>query len=152
MRTNLSWLATGRRTFFGFGRLSVASGFESDLVQRLGLTPTGQVEVNHAGGVSQLPTYVVNLLLPNNVGIVGVVVTELQTAPDFGAIIGMDIIARGDLAITNVGNRTTVSFRFPSIKEIDYVVEANVQKYAGIGRNAPCPCGKGKKFKKCCKP
>ena len=25
-----------------------------------------------------------------------------------------------------------------------------VNPYAGIGRNDPCPCGSGKKFKKCC--
>ena len=25
-----------------------------------------------------------------------------------------------------------------------------VRKYAKIGRNDPCPCGSGKKYKKCC--
>lgn len=39
-------------------------------------------------------------------------------------------------------------------KELDHVLNG-VQKpyvnpYAGIGRNDPCPCGSGKKFKKCC--
>ena len=28
--------------------------------------------------------------------------------------------------------------------------ESYVNPYAGIGRNDPCPCGSGKKFKKCC--
>lgn len=28
--------------------------------------------------------------------------------------------------------------------------EPYVNPYAGIGRNDPCPCGSGKKFKKCC--
>ena len=41
-----------------------------------------------------------------------------------------------------------------SPKELDHVLNG-VQKpyvnpYAGIGRNDPCPCGSGKKFKKCC--
>ena len=27
---------------------------------------------------------------------------------------------------------------------------AGVSKQASVGRNAPCPCGSGKKFKKCC--
>lgn len=25
-----------------------------------------------------------------------------------------------------------------------------VKKYAGTGRNEPCPCGSGRKYKKCC--
>lgn len=28
--------------------------------------------------------------------------------------------------------------------------ETFVKKYSDIGRNDPCPCGSGKKFKKCC--
>jgi len=28
----------------------------------------------------------------------------------------------------------------------------NDPRYAGVGRNDPCPCGSGKKFKKCCGP
>lgn len=41
-----------------------------------------------------------------------------------------------------------------SIKELDHLIngvqEPNINPYVGIGRNAPCPCGSGKKFKKCC--
>ena len=41
-----------------------------------------------------------------------------------------------------------------SPKELDHMLNG-VQKpyvnpYAGIGRNDLCPCGSGKKFKKCC--
>ena len=55
----------------------------------------------------------------------------------------------------NVGGLTWMTFRTPSIQSIDYVVEANRIRYAGVGRNNPCPCGKkdssGKpvKFKHC---
>ncbi|HIT54889.1 TPA: SEC-C domain-containing protein, partial [Candidatus Galligastranaerophilus intestinigallinarum] len=28
--------------------------------------------------------------------------------------------------------------------------EENENKFKNIGRNDPCPCGSGKKFKKCC--
>lgn len=41
-----------------------------------------------------------------------------------------------------------------SIKELDHLIngvqEPYINPYAGIGRNDPCPCGSGKKFKKCC--
>ena len=33
---------------------------------------------------------------------------------------------------------------------LGWVPEPYVNPYAGIGRNDPCPCGSGKKFKKCC--
>lgn len=111
--------------------------------------------VNHAGGSSLSNTYLVNLHLPNGVGIVGVPVTELGETTLFGVIVGMDIIIRGDFAITNTNGQTWVSFRVPSIQGIDYVQEAQKIRYAGVGRNDPCPCGKtdaiGKpiKFKKC---
>lgn len=125
--------------------------------QALGLPPSGIADMKHAGGASVYPTYVVNMLLPNNVLIAGVPVIQCDNiVGDFGAIVGMDIICRGDFSITNVAGRTAMSFRFPSISTIDYVAEANALKYAGVNRNAPCPCGatgpdgKPIKFKKCC--
>jgi uncharacterized protein len=30
------------------------------------------------------------------------------------------------------------------------MAQAAVREHAAIGRNQPCPCGSGKKFKKCC--
>ncbi len=124
-------------------------------VDQLHLTPTGTAIVNHAGGSSQTNTYLVNFLLPPNVRVVGVMVTECpQTSGDFGAIIGMDVICKGDFSITNCDNRTCMSFRIPSISRIDYVQEANRinrGEYAKVGRNDPCPCGKrnskGKRIK-----
>lgn len=123
----------------------------------LGLVPIGAATVNHAGGSSQANTYLTNFILPNKVGVAGVLVTECPNiAGDFGAIIGMDIITQGDLSITNVNGETWMTFRTPSVQTIDYVVEANRIKFAGVGRNEPCPCGKkdssGKrlKFKRCC--
>lgn len=118
-------------------------------VAALNLTPVGTTIVNHAGGSSPSNTYMVNFILPNNVTITGVLVSQCSdTAGHFGAIIGMDIICTGDFSITNVGNETCMSFRIPSIKTIDYVEEA---KNSGKpSRNALCPCGSGKKYKRCC--
>ena len=30
------------------------------------------------------------------------------------------------------------------------MIEAQLRKAEDVGRNDPCPCGSGKKFKKCC--
>jgi predicted aspartyl protease len=126
------------------------------VVADLELKPTGQVKIQHAGGASDNLTYVVNIGLPNNVAIVGVLVSECPNiVGNFDALIGMDIITNGDFAITNTDNLTVMSFRIPSIECIDYVRVAERLRFAGVGRNDPCPCGqldlRGKpvKFKRC---
>lgn len=81
--------------------------------------------------------------------VAGVRVSEVPPQPGFEVIVGMDVIAQGDFSITSVDGKTCVSYRYPSIKEIDYVAEAERIRYAGVGRNDPCPCGSGEKFKKC---
>ena len=71
----------------------------------------------------------------------------------------MDIIALGDFVITNKDQNTVFSFRTPSTECIDFSEQINSAKAAsavtpkpfpGTGRNAPCPCGKPKKYKNCC--
>ena len=83
---------------------------------------------------------------------------------NFDVLIGMDIIGSGDFAITNHKGKTVFSFRIPSIGRIDFVNPNNttifleekpekIQKAPAnikVGRNAPCPCGSGLKYKKCC--
>ena len=133
-----------------------ASGsvISQDIARALNLTPVGATNVQHAGGTSISPTHLVNFYLPHGMTMVGALVTEFPAQPQFGAIIGMDIIALGDFAITNVGGETVMSFRVPSIEVVDYVVEANQiqkaqMKYPKVGANDPCPCGSGKKYKRC---
>ena len=118
----------------------------------LGLIPTGKVISNHAQGQSTVNTYLVNLYLPNNLVIPNVRVTECADTDTFGVIVGMDVITGGDFSVTNVGGKTVVTFRMPSISTLDYVQEANDTKsklFAKAERNDPCPCGSGKKFKQC---
>lgn len=99
----------------------------------------------------------VNFLLLNGVGVAGVQVTEFDSPPGgIGAIVGMDVIIRGDFSITNLNKKTWMSFKIPSTHQVDYVIDANRINNADVNRNDPCPCGKrdenGKpvKFKKCC--
>ncbi|MFA7402182.1 MAG: SEC-C metal-binding domain-containing protein [Bacteroidales bacterium] len=119
----------------------------------LNLKPISISKVSHANGISLANVYLINIYLPNNLVIPSVRVTECaDNAGNFGVIIGMDVITMGDFSITNYDSKTTVSFRIPSIKTIDYVEEANKLKesnYNKIGRNDPCPCGSNKKYKYC---
>lgn len=117
------------------------SVLSSSLVTALALPPVGTTKVNHAGGTGSSPTYLVNFMLPNGVGIAGVLVTEFPAfAGSFESIIGMDIISRGDFALTHANGKSCMSFRIPACEEIDYVAVANKITFAGVGRNDPCPC------------
>ena len=122
---------------------STGSVLTKAVVGSLSLVPVGRVNVQHFGGSDTSNTFLVNLFLPNKVGIPGVLVTECQhIIAGCDAIIGMNIIIQGDLAITNVNEKTCMTFRIPSLQTIDYVMDADRITFAGVSRNAPCPCGK----------
>jgi hypothetical protein len=130
---------------------ATGSVISTDLVKALNLTPVGTANVNHGGGKTTSPTYLVNVELHHKVEFIGVLVTEFPRPDDgsFDVILGMDVICFGDFALTNHNDKTCFSFRTPSCESVDYVIVANEMQYAGLGRNDPCRCGSGKKFKKC---
>ncbi|MGH8434683.1 MAG: aspartyl protease family protein, partial [Pseudomonas sp.] len=102
------------------------------VVSALALTPVGSTQINHFGGITTKPTYMVSLWLPNRVGITGILAAEFDQggATGFEVIIGMDVITLGDFSLTNVGGRTCMSFRTPSIQEVDFVAAHNRQVFA----------------------
>ena len=108
------------------------SAITKKVVGDLGLKPTGLRETRHADGKSINNTYLVNISLPNGVMVEQVRVTEVKLIPDDNTsddeqpqlLIGMDIIGLGDFAVTNADGRTTLSFRVPSVEEIDFVPDA----------------------------
>lgn len=77
-------------------------------------------QAHTAGGVVPTETYVVNIMLPNGVGFANVTVTRGLLSDGADVLIGMDIITRGDFAITNKDGNTVFSFRFPSQTAIDF--------------------------------
>ncbi len=120
------------------------------LATSLALPVIGTGLVLHAGGTSSTNRYIVNVGLPNKVVVCGVVASELIGGHDFDLIIGMDIISSGDFSLTHYNGRTCLSFRIPSCERLDYVSKSGNRLPPGISRNSQCPCGSGKKFKRCC--
>lgn len=124
------------------------------------LKPIGMAEVHHAKGKGTSEVFLVNVLLPNNVGVANVRVTQGDLIGDFEVLIGMDIISRGDFTVSNFSGTTHVSFRIPSAGHIDLKeltknkpeepTQKTLPQQQQIGRRAPCPCGSGKKYKNCC--
>lgn len=133
------------------------------VINDLCLKPIGMTQVNHCGGTSLQGQYIVNIILRNNVGIPNILVTEGNLTDNADVIIGMDIICRGDFAITNKDKKTIFTFRIPSIETIDFckqnqlsppakIIKSQpfVNSQPHISRNSPCPCGSGEKYKRCC--
>ena len=127
------------------------------VIDGCGLKPIGMAKVHHASGESLTTVYFVSVFLPNKVVIPQLRVSRGIIAGDAEVLIGMDIIGQGDFAVTNKDGKTAFSFRTPSIECIDFVKQAQsgaAQQISKpppkVGRNDPCPCGSGKKYKKCC--
>lgn len=123
------------------------------VVEECDLKPTGMTWVQYGDGKNKTNTYLVNLWLPMKVVIYNLRVTEGTTGEGTDVLIGMDIINRGDFAVTNKNGKTVFTYRFPSVERIDFVKNPYKEKPIKInkvGRNDPCPCGSGKKYKKCC--
>lgn len=114
---------------------ATASVITSKVVSDLSLGPTGVTQVNTVGGARTSNVFLVDIWLPNNVRAQNVKVTDGHIVGG-DVLIGMDIICAGDLSITNVNGITVMSFRYPSMKEIDYVQEANRIDLMGTPRKA----------------
>lgn len=111
------------------------------IVDGLGLIPSGVTNIQTAGGTKTVNSYLVNIVLPNHVGIKGVMVSGLQDLANTDCLIGMDIISRGDFSITNLQGQTCLSFRIPSTERTDYVYEYHKQIFGNVKPYEPCPCG-----------
>lgn len=125
-----------------------------NVVNDLGLSNFTFTTVNHGGGTTEhVPVYKVNIGLPNHVAFENIRVSEGKIA-GADVIIGMDIITRGDFAITNVGGKTTFTFRVPPVETINFVKTSarpsqSITQEKVTAGDDPCPCGSGKKFKDC---
>ncbi len=100
------------------------------VAQKCGLKPTGVVEVQLAGAKDLRNTYLVALGLPNRVMFPQVRVTDADEIGGADVLIGMDIIGQGDFAVTHGDGKTTLSFRVPSVENIDFTDSHRLPKGA----------------------
>ncbi len=128
---------------------ATGSVITQDVINRCGLQPISMTIVGGVHGNKTSPVYSVNIEIFQT-GFSHVRVTRGDLG-SYGLLIGMDIISKGDFAVTNFGGKTVFSFRCPSEGSIDFGKgSAGFPTKSGVGPNERCPCGSGKKFKKCC--
>lgn len=120
-----------------------------NVVDKCGLIPTGIVQVGTAGGIVEANTYIIDLVLPDNMLVQNLNVT-CGKLNGTDVLIGMDIIQKGDFAVSNYNSQTKFTFRIPSLEHFDFVKNSTVHAENIPSRNSKCPCGSGKKYKNCC--
>lgn len=98
---------------------AMSTTISPQLAHKLGLASFGMVKMRHANGEAIVDTHVVNLLLPNKMGVKTLPVME-GAMTDVDLLIGMDVITLCDFAITNKEGKTIFSFDIPSCHETDY--------------------------------
>jgi len=133
------------------------SAITKKVIDECQLKPIGIARVCTADGEKDRYRFLVSIFLPNRVCFCEQSVTEAKISGNVDVLIGMDVINKGDFAVTNKNGRTVMSFRFPSTEIIDFTGKMPInpqnkpiKTVPKVGRNEPCPCGSGKKYKKCC--
>jgi predicted aspartyl protease len=99
----------------------------ASLAEKLGLIPISMTQVIGVNGVKPCNVYLVDLFLPNHVAFRALEVTEGNLSGKYRALIGMDILSGGDLALTSHDGKLKLSFAYPSTKDIDFVREYNTE-------------------------
>ena len=90
----------------------------------LGLTSIGKTGVSgYNEGIDVKDTYCVHVGLPTGDIVTNIMAMEFES-DEYDVVIGMDVIEKGDLAVTNLDDRTTFTFRIPSEEEIDFSNES----------------------------
>ena len=73
-------------------------------------------------GIDVKDTYCVHVGLPTGDIVTNIMAMEFDS-DEYDVVIGMDVIGKGDLAVTNLNDRTTFTFRIPSEEVIDFSKE-----------------------------
>ncbi len=143
---------------------ATTSTIKDSLAKQLQLPCIGQQEMMGAGGPYIANIYLGGLVLPNNVVISSTKLSGFPGCDAFEMLIGMDVILLGDFLVSRENDTIHFSFQYPSaggfyLKDICQLRLHNgtlctmnggsIQSGPKVGRNAPCPCGSGKKYKRC---
>lgn len=110
---------------------ATASVITDAVISQLGLKPIDRTPVVTTQGTKETDVYLVNIYLPNHVVFEEIRVTHGKLSDPFSVLIGMDIIAVGDFAITHPNGKTKMSFSIPASRDLDFVKESNIARVKG---------------------
>tara|TARA_R110002124_G_scaffold140809_5_gene305269 strand:- start:2633 stop:3139 length:507 start_codon:yes stop_codon:yes gene_type:complete len=108
-----------------------------EVVNNIGLIPTGMSLVHTANGVAQQNTYIIDIALSEGIFLRDITVTcAAGLSGGCNILIGMDVISLGDFSITNKENVTCMSFRVPSLHEIDFCKNPNLKANTNVNKGS----------------
>jgi len=90
--------------------------------KRLKMMPIDVIKVVSLKVSAFEKVYVIDIYLPNDIKMPQIKVSECIELPgNYDLLIGMDIISKGDFAVSNFDGKTVFTFRVPSKETIDFV-------------------------------
>lgn len=96
-----------------------------EIAKRYKLQPISMVQSKTPSGTLTAPVYFIDIILNNEVMFRNWKVMGSKIgAQGIDVLIGMDIISKGDFAISNYNGKTQFSFRLPSQEDVDYKKDA----------------------------
>ena len=129
-------LVNGNKSINGNGQWDTGATktcISEKVVKDLSLIPTGMAQIATPSGIKIVGTYLVDIVLPNKVIAKDMEVLETDIGRQgIELLIGMDVILAGDFAVSNLNNKTTMTFVTPSMKEINFIPEANARNIAAM--------------------
>lgn len=119
---------------------ATSSCISEGVASQLKLVPTGYIPMHTPSGQNIAKTYLVDVTLPNDVHISNLKVCDSKIGDQgIGMLIGMDIINKGDFAVSNHQGKTVFSFRMPSESLMDFVTGIKVSNVIGNKRTRNIP-------------
>ncbi len=102
---------------------ATSSCISQKVVDELGLISEGYQDIYTASGPSLVQTFYINIWLTDDIVVDNLLVPCVDLGENAEVLIGMDVICRGDMALTNYKGETVFSFRIPSKKVIDFEID-----------------------------
>lgn len=104
-----------------------------EIAKRYDLKPISYTQSKTPFGELISPIYLIDIILNNEVifadwKVVGSKIGE----QGIDVLIGMDVISKGDFAISNYNGKTQFSFRIPSQNDVDYKKEFDLSDYKDV--------------------
>lgn len=96
-----------------------------EIAKKYNLQPISYAQSKTPSGKLTSPIYFIDIVLNNEVIFSNWMVMGSKIGEQgIDVLIGMDIISKGDFAISNYNGKTQFSFRIPSQKDVDYKEES----------------------------
>ena len=108
---------SSQKQFFPFKAIwdtgATNSVITDKVAKAVSVLPSGMATTRGVHGEAQVNTFIVDILLPSNVCIPNVRVSEGMLLDNVDVLIGMDIIQLGDFAISNCNGKTIFTYCLP---------------------------------------